>query len=180
MSYLPKHKQVKGGKPDGQLVDAVTGVNYFGKFCSDHKGNYYKGDAVVPKAGKLILVGHDHGGEEAKFGSDFIQHYPKPSPKDYIKGVLVRYFVKDVRNGKTYELNKQRYLHFKREGKSSVRILKLNWYITGNPEDQIIGQYVYPGLKAKNADVVKQAEKVIPGLGRKILKDKAQFVVDKK
>ena len=176
MSYLPKHKQVKGGKVDGTLVDAKTGAKYLGKFVADHQGNYYKGEVVSPKADKLLVVPHAHDAEAGKYKAAFVSHFPKPKDKDYQRGVLVRYFVKDIRNGKIYEVNKQRFIHFKREAKTSVRILKLEWYIKGNPEDEVIKGYIYPGLKAKNADVVKQAEKIIPGIGRQLLKDKSQFV----
>lgn len=176
MSYLPKHKQVKGGKVDGNLVDAKTGAKYLGKFVADHRGNYYKGSEVTPTAAKLILVPFSDESEAAKYGATFVSYFPKPTDEDYQRGLLVRYFAKDTRNGKIYEINKKRFILFKREAKTSIKILKLEWYITGDPEDQTIKGYVYPGLKAKNADVVKQAEKIIPGIGRQILKDKGQFV----
>ena len=57
--------------------------------------------------------------------------------------------------------------------------MKLIWYITGNPDEQIINGYVYPGLKEKNLDVVKQAEKVLPGIGKQALTDPVQFVKSK-
>ena len=45
-----------------------------------------------------------------------------------------------------------------------------------DPEDQIIGDYLYPGTKAKNQDVINKAEKILPGIGAQILKDPSQFV----
>lgn len=181
MSFLPKHKQIKGGKVNGILVDMKTGNKYLGKFVRDHKGQYYKGESVSPKADKLRLIpfSHDHN-EPDKFGTEMVTYYPRPTEKDYSKGTFTRYFVKDKRNGKIYELNKKRFILFKREGRTTNKLLKLDWYITGNPEDQEIKGYLYPGLKAKNADVTKQANKVLPGIRSQFLKDPSQFVKHKK
>jgi hypothetical protein len=54
--------------------------------------------------------------------------------------------------------------------------MKLIWYIKGNPEDQVINGYVYPGVKTKNADVAKKADKVLPGISSQVLSNTAQFV----
>ena len=89
----------------------------------------------------------------------------------------MRYFVKDTRTGKIYELTKKRFVMFKREGRTTVKLLKLEWKIKGDPEDQIMNGYLYPGLKAQNEDITKQANLVLPGIRSQILKDPAQFVV---
>ena len=73
-------------------------------------------------------------------------------------------------------MDKEKYLAQKKEGKLYRRTIKIEWYVTGNPEDEIINGYLYPGTKAKNQDVINQAEKILPGIGEQILKDPGQFV----
>jgi hypothetical protein len=179
MAYIPKHKQIVGGEVHGTLQDAKTGNKYFGKYVADFKGNYYKGESITPKSEKLLVIPHSHGSDDQdeRFGTSFVTYYPKPNDKDYKIGTLMRYFVKDTRTGKIYELTKKRFVMFKREGRTTIKLLKLEWKIKGDPEDQIMNGYLYPGLKAQNADITKQANLVLPGIRSQVLKDPAQFVV---
>ena len=170
--YLPKSKQKKGGKPPGKLIDPKTGLAFLGKFVMDHLGNFFKGDKVTSKSEPLELVAD----EEADKKLGFFNVQRKPSDKDYTKGSFDRYFAKDSRTGKIIELDKEGYLAQRKESKLYRRTIKIIWYVTGNPEDEIINGYLYPGTKAKNQDVINQAEKLIPGLGAQILKDPGQFV----
>lgn len=171
--YIPKHKLKVGGKIPGKLVDPKTGRQYLGKFVQDYKSNYFKGTQVTSKSEPLILV-KDIEAEKKALGLTTV--YVKPTPADYIKGEFIRYFVGDTRTRRILEVDKAKYLEQKKEGKLYRKTMKLIWYITGNPDDQIINGYVYPGLKAKNMDVIVQAEKVLPGIGKQALIDPIQFV----
>ena len=73
-------------------------------------------------------------------------------------------------------MDKSQYLEQKKSGKLYRRVLRIQWYITGNPEDQTINGYLYPGTKKKNQDVINQAEKILPGIQDQVLTDSAQFV----
>jgi len=73
-------------------------------------------------------------------------------------------------------MTRDRYLQEKKDKKLYRRVIKIEWYVTGNPEDEIINGYLYPGTKSKNQDVIDQAEKILPGIGEQILKDPLQFV----
>ena len=170
--YLPKFKQKVGGKVPGILKDINTGRRYTGKFVRDHLGNYYKGEAVTSKSEKLELVQDEQTDKQIGFYSDFVQ----PTAKDYKRGYMVRYFAKDGRNGKVIELTKNRYIRIQQESKLYIRTSKVAWNLSGNPEDQIINGYLYPGVKSKNAEVVRLLEKDLPGAGEQILKDLGQFV----
>lgn len=171
--YIPKHKLKVGGKIPGKLVDPKTGRQYLGKFVQDHKSNYWKGEQVTRKSEPLILV-RDIKAEEKALG--FKTVYVKPSSEDYIKGEFIRYFVGDSRTKRVIEVDKPKYLEQRKESKLYRKTMKLIWYITGSIEDQIINGYVYPGLKVKNTDVITQAEKVLPGIGKQVLTDPSQFV----
>lgn len=171
--YLPKSKQKKGGKPAGKLIDPKSGLPFLGKFVMDHLGNFFKGDKITSKSQSLEFI----PGEEEDPKSSFVNVRRSPSAKDYAKGSFTRFFAKDGRTGRVVELDKEKYLDQKRQGKLYRRTLKIEWYVTGNPEDEIINGYLYPGTKAKNQDVINQAEKILPGIGEQILKDPGQFVV---
>ena len=170
--YIPKSKQEIGGKLAGKLIDPKTGFKFLGKFIRDHLGNFFKGEKIDKNSQKLEFI-PDNTEDKS---SGFYSIKPIPSDKDYAKGSLTRYFAKDSRTNKVVELNKELYLKQKKESKLYRRTIKIIWYITGNPEDELINGYIYPGTKAKNQDVVNQAEKLIPGLGAQILKDPGQFV----
>jgi len=170
--YLPKFKQKVGGKVPGILKDLVTGRRYTGKFVRDHLGNYYKGTSITSKSEKLELVQDTQADKEAGFYSEFVS----PTPDDYRRGYMVRYFAKDGRNGKIIELKKRSYILKQQETKLYIRTAKAAWNISGTPEDQIINGYLYPGVKSKNAEVVRLLEKDLPGIGEQVLKDLGQFV----
>jgi hypothetical protein len=170
--YLPKSKQKKGGKPQGKLIDPKSGLPFLGAFVMDHLGNLFKGTKITSKSEPLELIPDET--EDPK--STFVNVKRTPSEKDYSKGTFTRFFAKDGRTGKVVELDKEKYLAQKKEGKLYRRTIKIEWYVTGNPEDEIINGYLYPGTKAKNQDVINQAEKILPGIGEQILKDPGQFV----
>lgn len=171
--YIPKSKQIKSPKIAGKLYDIETGFRYTGKYVQDYKGNFYKGSNITSKSVKLKYV------PDSLTTSNTLGLYtvtPTPSSKDYAKGGLVRYFVKDGRSGRVVETSRQQYLEQQLEGKLYRRTLKVFWYITGPLEDSVMNGYVYPGTRSKNLDVVKQAEKELPGIGEQVLNNPAQFV----
>jgi hypothetical protein len=173
MGYVPKHKLKLGGKVPGKLIDPSSGRQFLGKFVQDYKGNYFKGSEVTSKSEPLLLV-KDADAEEKALGLRTV--YVKPTPEDYSKGTFIRYFVGDSRSKRVIEVDKPKYLEQKKESKLYRKTLKINWYIKGELEDQTINGYIYPGVKAKNQDVIDQAEKQLPGIGTQALTDPTQFV----
>lgn len=173
MTFIPKIKQIIGGKIPGILKDPKTGFKYLGPFVQDHLGNFFKGTKITEDSKPLDFIPET---KEAEKQLGLINVYVRPSEKDYENGYLLRYFVKDGRSGIVVEVDKDAYLREKKESKLYRRTLKIQWYIKGNPEDEIINGYIYPGVKAKNQDVIDQAEKILPGIGEQTLKDTSQFV----
>jgi len=173
--YLPKVRQIVGGKIPGILKDPATGLKFNGKFVRDFLGNFFKGDKITSESKPLELVPFTEEQAE-RSNSDFYSDFVTPNEAQYEKGAFPRYFVKDGRTGKIIEVDQDKYNTQKKENKLYRRVLRIEWYITGNPEDQIINGYLYPGTKAKNQDVINQAEKILPGIGEQILKDPGQFV----
>ena len=180
MAYLPKHKQAAKDKLNelgGSLTDPLTGLNFNGKFIQDYLGRFFKGDKLTKNSEPLEYVPEDHSSQKtSRFDTRFVTEFVSPSTADYNKGVLKRYFCKDSRTNKIIEVGTEKYKLFKQESKLYRRVIRIEWYITGEAEDQIIDGYLYPGTKAKNQDVINKAEKILPGIGAQILKDPSQFV----
>ena len=178
MAYLPKIKQKVGGKINGFLKDPATGLKFAGSFVRDFKGNFFKGKSITKKSKPLEFV------PEGSVSTDevFRNVQVNPTSLDYSKGSFVRYFARDTRDGKVVELDKISYLKIQKEKKLYRKTLKIEWFIKGNPEDEIINGYLYPGVKAKNIDVAKKAEKLLPGITVQQLSNYSEFVsqTDKK
>lgn len=170
--YLPKFKQKAGGEVPGILVDPKTKLRYTGKYVKDFKGNFFKGSTITSKSEPLELQQSEAVDKKLNFYSDAVS----PTSSDYKRGYMIRYFAKDGRNGKVIELNKKNYLIRQLEDKLYIRTAKIAWYITGEPEDQILNGYLYPGTKSRNQDIINQLEKSIPGVQEQILKNLGQFV----
>jgi hypothetical protein len=97
---------------------------------------------------------------------DVIFHYavelhPKPSPKDYINGYIIRYFVKKVNDYPIVEVSSQNYEKISKVMYSSVSI---KWEISGEKND------VYNN----NLKSIKNVENILVGISKK-LKNPLQF-----
>lgn len=171
--YIPKIKQVVGPKLAGFLKDKATGLKYNGSFVKDYRGKFFKGKRVTSDAEELDFV---PDGSSISVDQYFRNIYRTPNTGDYIKGTYVRYFARDRRDGKVVELDKINYLRIQKEKKIYRKTLKVLWYITGELNDQVINNYIYPGIRAQNLEVTKEAEKELPGIAIQHLKDPEQFV----
>ena len=172
--YIPKIKQVVGPKLAGFLKDKMTGLKFNGSFVKDYRGKFFKGTRVTDNSEELEFV---PDGSSISVDEYFRNVYRTPNTGDYVQGTFIRYFARDRRDGKVVELDKVSYLKVHKEKKLYRKTLKVQWYIKGNPENEIINGYMYPGLKAKNEDVANKAEKLLPGIKSQQLSNYAQFVV---
>ena len=173
MSYLPKIKQIVGGKLKGFLKDPSTGLKFAGSFVKDFKGNFFKGKSITSKSEPLEFVPEGSVSTDEVFKNVFVT----PSSSDYAKGSMIRYFARDTRDGKVVELDKVSYLKIQKEKKLYRKTLKVEWFIKGNPEEEVINGYIYPGVKDKNENVAKKANKLLPGIETQHLSNYAEFVV---
>ena len=174
--YIPKTKQKVGGALNGSLIDPKTGLQFTGKFVTDFLNRVYKGDKIDSKSDPLEFIPHSEVTERIKYSNDFITEFVTPTQREYEIGSFTRYFVKDGRSGRVIEVNKEKYNFQKVENKLYRRVLKVEWYISGNIEDQLINGYLYPGTRRRNQDVIDQSEKILPGIAQQVLKDPEEFV----
>ena len=168
--YLPESKKKKG-KLLGKLLDLATGAAFMGSFFQDHLGNFFKGKGMTDNPEPLLFQPDK---KEEETDNKFFNRYLKPSDKDYKKGKLTRFFVKDIPSGKVAELDKNAYIKQKNENKPYRKFHKLDWLVSGLVENTKIKGYDAEGIKSKNEKTILAAERALPGIGN-ILNDGAQF-----
>ena len=169
--YLPEHKK-KALDKLGKLIDAATGLAFLGSFFQNHLGQFFKGKGMTANPEPLLFVPDEK--EEEQTDKKFFNRYLKPSDKDYEKGKLTRFFVKDIPSGKVAELDKNAYIKQKEEGKSYRKFYKLDWLVSGLIENTKIKGYDAEGIKSKNEKTILLAERALPGI-KNILNDGTQF-----
>lgn len=172
--FIPKIRTKANQKLLGTLIDPKSKRAYNGKYIVDYKGRIFKGETINSKSEQLEFV-PDQSAIEKEIG---IKHsYVKPTPDDYKNGFFIRYFIKDTRVNKVFELTKADYLKFTKEKKSFRRTTKMQWLLKGPAEPYQVGKYMYPGTAAKNADATKKIERILSGITEQILKDSTEFIV---
>ena len=174
MTFIPKVKTIIGGEVPGKLIDQKTGRQYLGEFIQDYKGNFYKGTSITRDSEQLLLQTEEKESKEIK-GLRFI--YRKPSQKDYTNGTFKRYFVKDLTIGKVIEVDRKKYVEYRKMKKPYYITYELNWYIVGNKEDYYINNVKTPGIKTLNIKTTQEGDKILPGLSSQVLKDPLEFVI---
>ena len=95
--FLPKIKQKKN-KKKGKLIDPKTGLAFLGPFLLDHLGNFFKGKTLTKDSEPLVFDPDEK--EDIDSSLSFFDRFPEPSDKDYTKGKLKRFFVKDIPSNK--------------------------------------------------------------------------------
>lgn len=169
--FIPKIKQKVGGKLNGTLVDPTTNLEYKGTYVQDYLGNFYKGNSISSNSKPLIFV--EDRVKKEKFKKDnFAFTFRKPTEKDYIRKKYTRYFYKDQRNGIIKELNKEKFNFHRKQKKSYIQLLELKWNLGNSKEKEEIEV-----LRVKNENIIKEAEKVLPGISKQVLKSPLQFVI---
>ena len=124
--FLPKIK-LKKFKIPGFLKD-ILGNKYTGPAIQDHLGNFYKGKKLDENSEPLIFVPDKPEKDSSK---EIFNRYYSPDDKDYQKGKIKRYFVKDIPSNKVSELDKESYLKQQQENKPYRKFLSIDWLVSG-------------------------------------------------
>jgi len=175
MTFIPKVKTIVGGKIDGILIDPKSDRRYLGEYIQDYKGNFYKGTSITKDSETLIFQPNERKDLLKVKGLKFI--YRKPSSKDYIKGVFKRYFVRDDTTSKVVEVDRPKYVEFRKLKKVYYKTYEIDWVIIGPKEDYYINNIKTPGAHTLNSELTKEAEKVVPGIKAQVLKNPLEFVI---
>ena len=169
VAYLPKIK-MKKNKKLGKLL-TLAGALYTGASFMDHLGNFFKGKKLTKDSEPLLFVPDKPEEDKSK---DIFNRYTSPSSKDYEKGSMKRYFVKDIPSNKVSELDKKSYLVQKKENKPYRKFHTIDWLVKGVIEDTTISGYSAEGIKSKNAKTIASAEQALPGISN-LLNNNSEF-----
>ena len=163
--YLPKskYKKLVATKLDA-LVDP-DGVLYEGPYFRTFKGESYTGD-FPSKNSKLLteVIGPDQTTNTVGFQTppesiiyDYVRgdteevllratlpvplHYPKPSPVDYTKGIVKRYFAIDKTTGQILEISPKVHASMKAQKPEyyypKYILKKLDWSLRRRSENRV-------------------------------------------
>ena len=178
MAYLPKHRQKKGGKPKGKLIDPKTGLAWLGAFLMDFLGNFFKGDKFDPNAEPLTFIPDAHGEEEDSLhpSVELTNDYNIPTEDDIERGKYKRNFVQDKRSNRVAEVSKDELNRIRKKNLLYLKALSIDWITEGFLEDRVNNGYLESGVKSKNRATIDQAEKIMPGIAALIDDNYGQFV----
>ena len=172
--YLPKNKYSKPRhSPGGEF--SLDNKEYVGWYIQTYTKEYYSGK-TLNKNSKLLFKLSDSDNIIDRNENDpfiFSSVIVSPTPRERSNGIWKRYFLKDPRNNKIIEVDKKKYLLFKR--KTYVLRAELDWKIEGPAENQNINGYTYFGATHVNKVNTQALESTIKGITTYI-KDYSEFV----
>ena len=166
--YIPKNlyrkRQTYGGEfttPQGEqyvgpVIETATGINFAGDNLNSITGE------VFPVESKQNLT------EVERPYND----YYSPTDKDYLRGIVTRYFIRD-RRGKFTEMSRKQWLE-KRNGKR-VTAGQLSWTLKGPVADGKYNGVPFKGASTKNKEALQRLEKDYPGISE-FFKSTSEFV----
>jgi hypothetical protein len=163
--YLPKSKYTGPlYTPEGVYV-YEDGTPFKGWFILTYKAEAFEGVNPKEAGKKLVLkVEYDLRNNLDSAISNTL-HYLEPSEKDYQKGTLKRYFVKNKVDNSIKEVTRVAYVAAK---VPYLERLEIDWNLTGPVADTQIGSYIKEGAATKNQRIVEQAEEKIQGISQYI------------
>lgn len=183
--YLPKTKYKAGlFTSDSTLLVESTREVYIGPYFETFKGEVYTGTSPLDKntqklvkvdtspelvdsylaPGEYDVVKQDVEAYNLRVTEPVQMYYPVPSDDDYIKRELVRYFLKDITNGRILEVRKDVY--------DSINKKETKYYY---PKYQLLAVSWSLRNIGSNRSIITQAEKRLSGISQ-YLKDPSQFV----
>lgn len=156
--YLPKIKISQPKFTLGDLLKRLNGKPYKGYYYEDYKGNFYEGKSPAESTTPLEKIEQVEEDLKGKLVSIAV----KPIPQDYEKGFLTRYFLKDTRNGKIAEVNKE--IYTKELEELYIKGITIDWIIQKPANDILIEGSLYQGAITRNKLKVQQAEQQLRGI----------------
>jgi len=200
MPYYPKSRIIENQKANPGEFSLTNGKEYTGPYYTTFDGKSYTGaNPYTPYSNLLVKIESDELSNEEFIGinvDDYNQlkssnlstslidptpYTPKPTPEDYKRGKITRYFARQ-RNGtqfKLMEINQTTYnnLNDRRGGLnySLWKVISIFWQISGPSRDQRVGNIrTRAGVIDTNQRVLDNAEKDFIGI-KQYLTDLQQF-----
>lgn len=161
--WLPAFKYIKKFAKLGQF-QLPDGTGYQGAYTVGPDGVARTGD--IPSVSSKVLKSIDIPLEEGP--NDNLGQYTSekivPTPEDYEKGFMLRYFIKKDTSDKIVEVSKTNYGKYQAKGFIKTCILK--WILTKPTKDIFNSGYLYKGSITRNKENTKIASNEVKGLDK--------------
>lgn len=172
--YLPKNKYSEPKHtPGGEF--SLSGNEYVGWYIKTYRNEFYTGKTFSSDSKLLIKLVNETNVLDNNLNDPFIftSIQVSPTAKDITNGKWTRYFLQDPRNNKIIEVDKTKYLLFKK--KTYIVRATLVWATKGPAQNLIINGYPYYGAAHQNKQATEKLEGTIKGITA-FIKNYSEFV----
>ena len=160
--WLPVFKYLLKFAKLGMFAFKGTGQEYQGPYVETNTGKLYAGESPTDTGLELISVDNNdiifNGKKTIPFESETVL----PTPEDYNRGFMFRYFLKNFTTGKIIEVKKVNYTKLIKKKYYKGDILK--WILTKPAKDIFNQGYLYKGAITRNKANTKEVSFNITGL----------------
>ncbi len=167
MAWLPAFKYLKGLFARGGEFLLANGEPYEGSYHELYSGETFTG--AIPTKNSVQIFRDD---SEPHLNPDLLENklateQTFPEPEDYDKGFFIRYFIKDVRNGKIVEVKKNTY-NEKSNEKTLIQTT-VKWILTKPVKDIFNQGYLFKGALTRNKENTLKASLILKNLDKFIV-----------
>lgn len=167
--YLPKSKYtIKHAKPGEFTLSGSSEEKYYvGPYIEDYLGRTFAGTDIT-KAEERVLVSctNKEITEVQEIKNDLV-----PNEELYLTGSYTRYFRQSKATKAIEEISEEQI-----EDSGTYWYVSGTWIISGSLKDRWIFGYPYRGVYYRNAVVLQEWEKEIPGIATALEISPSQFV----
>ncbi len=160
--WLPVFKYLLKFAKLGMFAFKGTGQEYQGPYVETNTGKLYAGESPTDTGLELISVDNNdiifNGKKTIPFESETVL----PTPEDYNRGFMFRYFLKNFTTGKIIEVKKVNYTKLIKKKYYKGDVLK--WILTKPAKDIFNQGYLYKGAITRNKANTKEVSFNITGL----------------
>lgn len=160
--WLPVFKYLLKFAKLGMFAFKGTGQEYQGPYVETNTGKLYAGESPTDTGLELISVDNNdiifNGKKTIPFESETVF----PTPEDYNRGFMFRYFLKNFTTGKIIEVKKVNYTKLIKKKYYKGDVLK--WILTKPAKDIFNQGYLYKGAITRNKANTKEITLNITGL----------------
>lgn len=160
--WLPAFKYVKGLLAQKGQFLLPNGQPYEGGYHKLYNGETYTGD--VPSTDSVRIFEDDSEPHISipEYEDKLVSQQIHPEVEDYDKGFFLRYFIKDTRNGKIVEVNKD--TSKKKLVEKYLIGVSVKWILEKPVKDIFNQGYLFKGAVTRNKENTLKASLTIKGL----------------
>lgn len=164
--YLPKSKYTVSTAKPGEYK--LNGKTYIGPVITTYAGDIYAGNDIRNTRGTLEKINLQEFPEDGNEVYPVLPIKRVPTEAEYAEGYMIRYFCRDIRSSKVFEISKTSFESGKANPELTYyRLFKAEWYLSGT------------GAKDSNSRTISELEKQLPGIvSSKVLYNPEQFFRD--